>query len=289
MTRHEFLAIDEGLVQLLHIDERDPARDWIVPLDHPAARDMQLIGDNRLLIGHHHGWSEFDIATGRLLFDNADYEEVTAVRRQPDGRTLLAGVNLADVTGVVVIELGPDGKELRKIPYEGDYVRLVRQTAQGTLLMACNDRIREADLEGNYLRDYPVEGFYHAWKAVRLPNRNLLVSAGYGAFMVELDESGGIVRRFGGKDELPEEINPFMYATFQLLPNGHIALANWQGHGPGHGESGVQLLEFDTNGELVWRWSDSNRISSLQGFLVLDGLDPMKLHDEREGVMAPME
>jgi hypothetical protein len=50
----------------------------------------------------------------------------------------------------------------------------------------------------------------------------------------------------------------------------------------------VQLLEFDAAGHLVWQWSDSSRISSLQGVLVLDGLDLEKLHDEREGMMKPI-
>lgn len=285
MIQHRFLTIDEGLVQLLHVDEAHPENDWAVPIGHPQARDMQLIGGGRVLIGHHHGWSEFDIATGALLFENTNYEGVTAVRRQPGGNTLLAGVDIAGIAGVALVELDAAGNEIRKVRYEGDYVRLIRQTAQGTMLMSCNDRIREGDLEGNYLRDYPVEGFYHAWKSLRLPNHHLLVSAGYGAFMVELDPEGGIVRKFGGKEQVPEEVNPFFYASFQLLPNGHIVLANWQGHGPGFGESGVQLLEFDANGGIVWQWSDSQRISSLQGLLVLDGLDISLLHDEREGVM----
>ena len=42
--QHEFLAIDEGHATLLHIDERDQSKNWIVPIGQPAARDMQLIG-----------------------------------------------------------------------------------------------------------------------------------------------------------------------------------------------------------------------------------------------------
>lgn len=284
---HEFIAIDEGLVQLLHVDQRNPSRDWTAPIPHPQARDMQLVGMGRLLVGHHHGWCEFDVETGALLDDFAPYEGVTAVRRQSDGRTLLAGVDLAGSTGVVLLELDADRREIRRAVYPGDYVRLIRQTAAGTLLMSCNERIREADMEGRYLRDYPVEGFYHAWKSLRLPDGHLLVSAGYGAFMVELDAAGAIVRRFGGKEQVPGNVNPFFYAMFQLLPNGHVVLANWQGHGPGFGASGVQLLEFDPAGGLVWTWSEADRISSLQGLLVLDGLDTSLLHDEREGVMTP--
>lgn len=288
LQQHEFIAIDEGHATLLHVDERDPSRNWLVPIGQPQARDMQLVGGGRVLIGHHHGYSEFDIATGRLVKEFKPLEGVTAARRQPDGHTLIAGVNLAGVTGVVLLELDADDREIRRAVFPGDYVRLIRQTEQGTLLMCCNDRIREGSLEGRYLREYPVEGFYHAWKALRLPGGNLIVTAGYGAFVVELDPAGKVVRKFGGKEQVPETVRPFFYAMFQLLPSGHVVLANWQGHGPGFGASGVQLLEFDRDGQMVWSWSKPDLISSLQGVLVLDGLDPSRLHDERGGLMLPV-
>jgi hypothetical protein len=87
---------------------------------------------------------------------------------------------------------------------------------------------------------------------------------------------------------VPEKVRPFFYAMFQLLTNGNLVLANWQGHGPGFGRSGVQLLEFNPAGEIVWSWSKADLISSLQGVLVLDGLDTTKLHDERSGLMRPV-
>jgi hypothetical protein len=286
--QHEFLAIDEGRATLLRIDDRDATRNWLVPIGQPAARDMQLIGGNKMLIGHHHGYTEFDITTGKIVKEFKPLAGVTAARRQPDGHTILAGVNLAGATGVVVLELDAADREIHRAIFPGDYVRLIRQTEQGTYLMCCNDRIREGSRDGNYLREFPVEGFFHAWKAVRLANRNLLVSAGYGAFLVELNPSGEIIRKFGGKNSVPAEVNPFFYAMFQLLPNGNVVLANWQGHGEGHGTKGIQLLEFNPSGEIVWRWSQPNLISSLQGVLVLDGLDTNLLHDERNGLMLPV-
>jgi len=197
-------------------------------------------------------------------------------------------VNLAGITGVVVLELDANDREVHRAVFPGDYVRLIRQTEQGTYLMCCNDRIREGSRDGQYLREFPVEGFFHAWKALRLPNGNLMVSAGYGAFVVELDPNGRVLRKFGGKESVPEKVRPFFYAMFQLLPNGHVVQANWQGHGPGFGQSGVQLLEFNPAGEIVWTWSKADLISSLQGLLVLDGLDAGKLHDERGGTMRPV-
>ena len=288
MIQHEFIAIDEGHATLLHINERDQAKNWIVPIGQAAARDMQLIGGGKVLIGHHRGYSEFDIALGRLTKEFKSLEGVTAVRRQPNGHTLIAGVDIPGVKGVAVLELDANDREVHRAIFPGDYVRLIRQTGQGTYLMSCNDRIREGARDGTYLREFAVEGFYHAWKSLRLPSGNLIVTAGYGAFVVELDAHGKTVRKFGGKDQVPEKVRPFFYAMFQLLPNGNIVLANWQGHGPGFGSSGVQLLEFDGAGEIVWTWSKADLISSLQGVLVLDGLDASKLHDERAGVMQPL-
>jgi hypothetical protein len=288
MIQHEFIAIDEGHATLLHVNERDQSKNWLVPIGQPAARDMQLVGSGKILIGHHHGYSEFDIALGRLVKEFKAFEGVTAVRRQPNGHTIIAGVDIAPTKGVAVLELDAADHEIHRTVFPGDYVRLIRQTNDGTYLMSCNDRIREGSPDGSYLREFPVEGFYHAWKALRLPNGNLIVTAGYGAFMVELDANGRILRKFGGKDSVPETVRPFFYAMFQLLPNGNIILANWQGHGPGFGSSGVQLLEFSPGGELVWTWSKADLISSLQGVLVLDGLDTGKLHDEREGLMKPI-
>jgi hypothetical protein len=48
------------------------------------------------------------------------------------------------------------------------------------------------------------------------------------------------------------------------------------------------LLELDPCGEVVWQWSEAKLISSLQGVMVLDGLDTTKLHDERNGLMQPL-
>ena len=121
-----------------------------------------------------------------------------------------------------------------------------------------------------------------------MPGGNMFVSAGYGAFLVELDAEGSIVRKFGGKQQVPTEVNPFFYAMFQMLPNGHVVQANWQGHGEGLGAKGVQLLEFNPRGEIVWSWSQADLISSLQGVLVLDDLDTARLHDERRGILEPI-
>jgi hypothetical protein len=299
--KHEFLAIDEGAGNLLHVDEHDPAKNWIVkiapdvpkdaahgPKWNPAARDMQLIGGGRLLISHDAGYAEYDIATGKKLKDLATYKGVSSARRLANAHTLVVGVNLEGETGVTVVELDAADKVTNKTVFPGSYVRLLRETQQGTWLMMNDTMIREGDRSGKLLHEWAVPGFRHAWKAVRLPNGHTFASAGYGAFFVELDASGTVMRKFGTKEEMPAAVHANFYAMFQLLPHEHILFANWQGHGAGHGASGVQLLEFDEKHAIVWQWSEAKLISSLQGVLVLDGLDRNVLHDERDGVMAPL-
>lgn len=286
--KHDFLVIDEGLAQLLHVNENDPATNWIVPTGHAQARDLQLVGGGRVLVGHDAGYTEFDLVTGKVAKDVASYKGVTSVRRLPGGHTLIAGSNLAGEKGVVVLEVDAANTVKHKTIFPGNYVRLIRETAQGTWLMMNDTTIREGDRNGKLLQEWTVPGFRHAWKAVRLPNGHTLASAGSGGFMVDLDATGAVARKFAAKETMPAAVNANFYATFQLLANGHIVLANWQAHGPGHGASGVQLFELDEKATIVWQWSEAKIISSLQGVLVLDGLDTAKLHDERTGVMAPL-
>jgi len=259
-----------------------------VPVGHSRPRDLQIVGGGRLLLSHEKGFAEFDLATGRRVFDLATYSNVSSARRLENGDTLLAYALEGKPMGVFVAELGRRLEEVNVTAYPGDYVRLMRQTDRGTFLFGMNDKIAEGDGRGALIWTGRADGFRHAWKAIRLPNGHTLASGGYGAFMVEFAPDGSVVRRFGGTNAVPAEVHPYFYGTFQLLPNGDVVVANWQGHGPGHGNSGVQLLEYDAKGTIVWQWSDHSLISSIQGVLVLDGLDTSRLHDERSGPMRPI-
>lgn len=317
--QHDFLAIDEGRNDLIHVNEADPGQNWIVKVGRPHPRDMQLEGGDLLLVSHDQGYCEYSITTGERVRDVSSYHDVSSARRLLNGDLLIAGVDFdlpkgskaagtaGDPAGrhVVFAEFSPDGRLVRRTAYEGDYLRLVRETAAGTYLCACNTRFREADGAGNWVRDFPVADLQHAWMALRLPNGDTLMSSGYGtsrpqagagspvpeggsAFMAEVDASGKLVRRFGASDQVPEGVHPYFYGMFQVMPNGDVVVANWQGHGAGHGNAGVQILEFDPRGAIAWEWSDRTFVSSLQNVLVLDGLDRTAVNDERGGVMGPV-
>jgi hypothetical protein len=292
--KHSFVAIDEGLNNLLYVNENDSAANWIVSIGRSAPRDMQLVGNNRILIGHNNGYSEYDLTTGSVKRQLLSYDSVSSVRRLPNGQTLIVGVDLAGSKGVVMLRLDSNNVQIKKTVYPGTYVRLARQTKTGTFLMACNDTIKEADTGGSFILKahiqyaaYPANK--HMWKAVRLDNGNILLSGGYGAFMAEVNSLGTIVRKFGAAPQ-PAGVKPYFYGMFQLLPNGDCVVANWQGHGAGHDTAGkvLELLEFDPAGAIVWSWNKPALISSLQGVLVLDSLNTNLLYDDRNGLMAPV-
>jgi hypothetical protein len=265
-----FLAIDEGRQRLHLIDTRDGAAGWQRDLDqYPLARDLQRIGADRALVGFERGFVEIDVDSGDIVRVCDRWSGVTAARRLDDGRTLITGMNLdGGESGIDVLTLDADLRVIATARREGDYVRLMRPAGDGYLLCT-NDHILETDAALRPRRRLAAPGFEHAWMAERLADGSTLVAAGYGAFMARFDAEGHLVCTFGGRDAVPAEVAPLFYATFQVLADGRIAVANWQGHGPDNGHKGRQLLVFDADGTLVDTWSDPVRISSLQGLLVL--------------------
>ncbi|MES2346728.1 MAG: hypothetical protein V4641_04070 [Pseudomonadota bacterium] len=271
---HRLLAIDEGRQRLSLIDTTRPGADWSRDLaDFPLARDMQRLEANRALIGFERGYFEIDIGSGEVLAACDRWADVTSARRMDDGTTLVTGFNLDGEGGINVLTLDGGGQLLRTARRDGDYVRLMRPTPSGSYLLCMNDHILETDSALNALRELRAPGFEHAWKGERCADGSTLVAAGYGGFMARFDAEGRLARTFGGAGDsdgnMAPEIAPFFYASFQQLDNGHLAVANWQGHGPDNGAKGRQLLEFDAAGRLLGGWSDPQRISSLQGILIL--------------------
>lgn len=268
--QHNFLAIDEGRQRMSLIDTRDRTAGWTISLaDYPLARDMQRLAPDRVLVGYDHGFFELQIATGAIDRVCAQWTEVTSVHRLADGRTLVTGHRLDGGDGVNVLTLDAQHRLQHTARRDGDYVRLMRSTPDGSYLLCSNDHILETDQALTALRALRAPSFEHAWLAQRQADGSTLVSAGYGAFMARFNPQGQLIGTFGRATEVPAEVAPFFYATFQVLEDGRILVANWQGHGEDNGAKGRQLLEFSASGVLLGSWSDAEKISSLQGLLIV--------------------
>jgi hypothetical protein len=293
--KHKFIAIDEGLKNVLYVNESDSTKNWLVSVANVyPSRDMQLVGNNRILIGNSLGYTEYDITTGAVMRQVSAYDSVSSVRRLPNGQTILFGVDLAGSKGVVMIVLDSNNVQIKKKVFPGTYVRLARQTSTGTFMLCCNDTIKEADTNGTFIwKKYVKDASYptnkHMWKAERLDNGHIFFSGGYGAFMAEMDTAGTFIRTIGAAPQ-PAGVGPFFYSMWQWLPNGDIVVANWEGHGAGHDTLGKvhELIEFDAQGTIVWTWDKPSLISSLQGVIILDSLDTKLLYDDRNGTMSPL-
>lgn len=267
---YRLLCIDEGRQRLALVDTADRSWGWTLDLaELPLARDLQRLDRNTVLIGFDHGFAEIDLRGGALLRRCARWRGVTAAVRLSDGRTLVTGQDLAGPEQVNVLTLDPTLAVEHTATLQGNYVRLMRRGGPGQYLLCMDDHILEATAALAPLRRLSAPGFEHAWMAAREANGSTLVSGGYGAFMARFDADGNLRSTFGHAHQLPQEVAPFFYASFQQAPTGRLLVANWQGHGHDRGEQGRQLLEFDQEGKLTGSWSDPRRISSLQGILLL--------------------
>ena len=286
-SQHLLLLRDEGMSKLSLVDTKDNSVKWQV--DVPPGRDLQLVGNGRVMIGTGNGFEEREIETGKKVAEDVSWPGTITARRLSNGKTMLLGLNWQSKEGIVLVGVGKENEKLKPISFPGfKYARLFRVTSKGTFLITADKEIIEGDHDGKIIWRASIEGHSspHAWQAIRTANGETIVSSGYPSDLQVFSPDGTLLRRIGG----PADVNPHFFSGFQRLSNGNFVVANWQGHGPAFGAIGTQLLEYNPNGKLVWSWKqDAGKFSSLQGVIVLDGLDLQKLHVENEdGILSPM-
>ncbi len=290
------LLCDEGnrRVLLLDLESSDPVV-WSTLVNDPtqhgdSLRDLQLVGGDRVAVSTARGYVELDLGTGQIAKTVSDFDGIESLRRLPSGNTVLGanangGVTLQEVDGQDAPVAG------RQVTFTNlAQLRLFRRTPDDTFLLAVGARIAEVNWAGDTLWEMDIPGGDWVFQAVRLSDGNIAATSGYGAAIQIIDpESSTVVTTIGGPSQ-PDagSIVPNFYAGFQILANDHFVVTNWEGHGGGHGVTGIQLLEYDPSGQLVWHWQqDPNLVSSLHQVIVLDGLDTSLLHDDVGGVLAP--
>jgi hypothetical protein len=285
--QHRLLLRDEGISKLSYVDLAKLDKNWYVTV--PAGRDIQLVGKGRVLIGTGTGYEERLIATGAKVSEITSFNGTVSARRLKNGNTLLTGLNWQDKKGIVLLEINAAGKIIQTINYpDYPYVRLVRETSNGNFLITSDTAVFEGNPKGEIVWRARIAGpeHPHSWQAVRLSDGNTIVSSGFAANFQVFDKTGKLIDSTNG----PASVHPYFFGGFQILKNGNRVITNWQGHGEGHGGSGVQVLEYSPKGNLVWSWQqDPANFSSIQGVIVLDGLDTEKLHvEDNNGILSPV-
>lgn len=286
-NQRKLLLRDEGNSALHYLDLAEPSSSWHQAV--PVGRDLQLVGGRRLLIGTENGYQERSLDDGALVKDVTTFPGTVGAHRLHNGNTLLTGVDFHGGQGIVLLELNAQGGVARQLQYPGTYVRLVRESKADHFLITAENKVFEGDAQGKVGFQVTVQGHAmpHAWEALRLASGDVLVSGGYAASLQIFGADQQLKQTITGG----EGVSPYFFADVQVMPSGNYVVANWQGHGVGLGAKGIQVLEYNPTGALVWSWKqDASFVSSLQHLIVLDGLDLEKLQVENveTGVLEPV-
>jgi hypothetical protein len=230
---------------------------------------MQLVGRALVMIGTGNGYEERELATGKRVREVKHFHGTIAARMLRNGNVILTGVNWQEKLGIVLVEISPEGKIVELINYpQFNYVRLVRETPDGTFLLTADDVVFEGDRAGNIIWQAKLEGREkpHAWQAVRVAFGQTVVSGGYTGDLQFYSKEGKYLRSV----KAAAESNAHFYSGFEMMANSRILVANWLGHGPGNASKGIHLLEFDLDGveHQGWRFLPE-KFSSVQGVIVL--------------------
>ncbi|GHT09680.1 hypothetical protein FACS1894170_00640 [Planctomycetales bacterium] len=275
------LLLDESRGQLLYVDQTDASKNWIYTEPNGTGRvwDMQLIGDNKLLIAatDFGGFREIDLTTRKVVREviNDSYKPTRSAVRFPDGRTVLG----IDKKNSQLAVLDKDGKETKLIDLPSRGIRLARRTLRNTLLVGSQNDVIEVTTDGETVKKISVPNAKYNYQTLELRSGNWLVASGYGCQILELTADGKVVRAFGG-NPAPVGLFYLFYSKFQVLPSGHIVVATWTGHGAKDSDKGQQVVEFDEDGKVVWTWHAPKLAGSINGVMILDHLDTQNFSEE---------
>jgi len=309
---------DEGDPHLHLIDLGTPSNDWSTATDGPWARTAQLVGiptgytTPQVLGGRNDGYEYYDLATGKISHVVNTFANSMSPYRMRNGNTLLT------LTGGTLTILDSTDKKLTSVTYPGHgYVRLGRPAparagifSGQTFLVPSDTTLFEGDLNGNIVKSITngASGWGHIWLPLVRKDGAVLLGTAFGSSVDVIDWSTAtptVTSRYGSKTGTyataatgeanplcwsnPQQttcpaltanaVAPNFFSEFEILPNGNILTPNWQGHGGGNGGHGIQVLEFNPAGQVVWYYKQDPAVfSSIQGVLLLDGLDPTKLN-----------
>lgn len=287
--KHRFIVSDFMHSSLHYVDQTDPSKNWTLKLPE-IAFDLQLVGGNRLLVNRAKGYDIYDLGTREKVesFQSEVVKDtVRSVRRLADGRTLLS----TQAGPVYAFDAAKKWVVTYEVPRAIKYVRLMRVTPKGTLLLAAEDGAYEVSLEKGVeaekrlVRKFTLPRPRNAYMALYAPDGKLLLSGGYSKGLFTFDAEGKLL-----KDTVlqqPEGLNNYFYAGFQILKNGHVVMANWTGHSEKDFKPGWKAVELDAEHRVVWTWNESYG-GTVNQLLVLDDLDPARLNEDSGGVLGPV-
>ena len=268
--KHRFLVMDEGRHQIHYVDQNDPKNDWT--LDHKGKGwDMQLLDAKRLLANTKSGWVIYDLKTRKLLEEHSDktLRGVVSMRWQPDGTKYL----IENAKGITLHKMDKANKIVMSRNYSDlNGVRYVRVAGDGNVIFAERDGITEVSkTDFSIVKRIKLPRGRNAFQGDKAANGNYLIGGGFAGSFYEITPEGKVVKEFTQKkSDLPEGMVNRFFSGFTLLKNGGVVCAHWAGHNPASSKNAYQLLQFNKDGKIVWRWHDPKLAGGALQAIIMD-------------------
>ncbi len=194
---HDMLLVDEQARQIHRVNLRSREANWSQGFGGELIRDLQLIGDDRVLVSIRQGYAELDIKTGEVLKHKSGLGKGETARRTVDGHTWL-GLSGRAGEGR---ELDENDREVRSFKVKGGaFLKVMRHSGAGTLFVGNRTEILEVDYSGNVLMRWRTSesGQSDAYLATRMPNGRVRVAGGTEKSFRVYDGTGKLIKKIGG-------------------------------------------------------------------------------------------
>lgn len=269
--KHRFIIVDESRSQLHYIDEFDSSNDWTIRFPE-RYRNARLTGNESIIMSTHSGYVEYDFKTQKELkrVDNPVFNITETLVRLPNGNIVL-GCCSGKKGGITFYELDKNDEIIRKANFpEYHKLRLMSIAKDGSFLFGVANKIINADWDGEVKEFTIPNDKCWAYEVEELSNGNYRISGGYTPTLEEWTPEGNFVRKIAGGLPSPKDFNYYFFGSAHQLKNGNWVVSNWTGHEKNDSKKGVQLIEFDKEGKIVWSWHNPKRSGSVNGVIVLE-------------------
>ena len=277
--RRRLVLADESRPRLHYYDSSDEAKCFSIPGERPMW-DLKKVGGGRYRAVVKNGFLVFDMDERKVVdsFRHPALDVVTAVCDLPDGG-FVASVNPQKAPDrnkvVLLVRFSKERELVATYRCEGlFYARSLQWDRDGeTLLLSWEKGFARIRLpkDGDVCEvvgDFRQPKGRNLFDVVpTLSGDGYIAGCGYKGGLVRFDKDGKA--QFVWFVPEKDGCVSFFYAQTHEMPDGHVYMAHWTGHGADDSKKGWQVVEFDGDGRVVWYLHDPKRFGSISGIDVL--------------------
>lgn len=277
-VQHILVLGDESRGFVHYLDQTNTNNNFSVKANRPVW-DMKRVAENKYRYVHGNSFTVIDLKERKDVdtFSDKKLSGLTTVCDLPDGG-FLAGTNqkvgepVKDA--VVVYRYAADRTLKARSIYESlRNIRMMTVLKSGEVLLSHNDGIARCALapegseKGATIQAYKLPRGRNAYKAIPRKDGGYWVGGGYAEALYAYSEDGQILKTYQAQQT--DGLKNHFYGGLVEQANGNVMIANWTGHGANDSKKGWQVIEFDTEGKVVWHLHDPIAYGSISGIDII--------------------